>query len=142
MGSFGLPLLVEALVPFSLICPSDTEHNRNYSKSFAFWIYFTSASFKTVDPDFLEEQTIYLLEADWGLLEFILALAKSQYEGRCLGIILPFLSCSFLKNPTGDSFHSKINYSVYKAASGYLILNGKLSENGIIFYKTLKVSYF
>lgn len=91
-----------------------------------FWIYFTSASFKMVDPDFLEEQTIYLLEADSGLLEFILTLAKSQSEGRCLGIMLPFLPCSFLKNPTGDSFHSKSNYSVYKAVSGYLILNGNV----------------
>lgn len=88
-----------------------------------FWIYFTSASFKMVDPDFLEEQTTNLLEADSGLLEFILTLAKSQSEGRCLGIMVPFLSCSFLKNPIGDSFHSKINYSVYEAVSGYLILN-------------------
>lgn len=126
MGSFGLPLLVEAFVPFSLICPLDTGHNRSYSKSFAFWIDFTSASFKMVDPDFLAEQTIYLLEANSGLLEFIPTLAKSQYEGRCLGIMLPFLSCSFLKNPTRDSFHAKINYSVYKAVSGYLILNGKV----------------
>lgn len=79
-----------------------------------------------VDPDFLAEQTIYLLEANSGLLEFILTLAKSQYEGRCLGIMLPFLSCSFLKNPARASFHAKINYSVYKAVSGYRILNGKV----------------
>lgn len=54
MGSFGSPLLVEALVPLSLICPLDMEHNRGYSKSFAFWIYFISASLKMLGPDFLE----------------------------------------------------------------------------------------
>lgn len=79
MGSFGSPLLVEAVVPFSLIYPLDTKHNRGCSESFAFCIYFTSASFKMVDPDFLEEGTIYLLEyTDSGLLESILTMAKPQ----------------------------------------------------------------
>lgn len=79
MGSFGLPLLIQALVPFSLICPLDTKHNRVCSKSFAFCIYFTSAVFKMVDPDFLKEGTTYLLEyTDSDLLESILTMAKPQ----------------------------------------------------------------
>lgn len=76
-GKFGLPLLAEALVAFCLICPLDKEHNRGYSKLFAFWICFISASFKMVSPDFVEKQTIHLLEVDSGLLKFIFTLTKA-----------------------------------------------------------------
>lgn len=79
MGSFGLPVLIQAVAPFCLICPLDTKHNRGCSKSFPFCTYFTSAGFKMVEQGFLKEGTIYLLEyTDSDLLESILTVAKPQ----------------------------------------------------------------
>lgn len=63
----------------------------------------TSASFKAVGSDFREELT---LEADQGLLEFILALAKLQYEGRVSRNNASIFILFIPENPTGDSFHS------------------------------------
>lgn len=103
MGSSGLPLLRQARVPFSSICPLDKEHNRGYSKSFALGIYFATASFQMVGPDFLEGRTIHLLEADSDLPEFILTEAQPQHQGRGhrknASIFILFIP----ENPTGDS---------------------------------------
>lgn len=119
-GDSDSPWLVEAFIPSSLTCPLLKQHSGGYSKSFAFQIYFTSASFKMVGPNSLEEQSVYLLEADLGLLKFTLTLAKPQYERR-----VSRKRASIPANPTW-AFSSKLNCSVYKAVSRHLILNGNV----------------
>lgn len=130
-GGFGLLRLIEALAPISLICPLNTKHNRGYSKSFDFCIYFTFASFKMVDPDFLEEGTIYLLEVDSDLLESMLSTVRPPYKGRVSRKHASIFILFIPENPTGDSLHSLKFCSAYKAVFREQIFNR--SENGTIF---------
>lgn len=59
-----------------------------------------------VDLDLLEEETIHLLGADSGLLEFILAVAKPQYKRRVSRKNASIFILFIPENPTGDSFPS------------------------------------
>lgn len=59
-----------------------------------------------VGPDFLEKQTIHLLEVDSGLLKFIFTLTKPQYEGSVSRKKASIFILLIPENPTGDPFYS------------------------------------
>lgn len=60
---------------------------------------------------------------------------KPGYEGRVSIKRTPIPA-----NPTGTSFYSKVNYSVYKAVSRHLILNGNANWKSYHLLENFKIA--